>query len=78
MQSPEFKGTMNLMKVESWVMQLQEIFGVIGYVDDQRVSLDTFMIKSEVKHGWHTMRDTLVGEYVMPPTWETFLKAFKD
>lgn len=59
-------------------MQLEEIFGVIGCVDDQCISLATFMMKGEAKHWWNTIRDTLVGEYDEPPTWEAFLEVFRD
>lgn len=51
------------MEAESWLMQLEEIFGVIGCMDDQCVALTTFMMKGYAKHWWNTMRDTMVGEY---------------
>lgn len=46
---PEFRGTTNPMEAKSWLMQLQ-IFRDIGCIDDQRVSLATFMMKSKDKH----------------------------
>lgn len=59
-------------------MQLDEIFEVIGCVDDQRVSLATFMMKGEVKHWWRTMKEMLIGQYNESSTWEMFLKMFRD
>lgn len=78
MMPSKFSGITNFMAAESWVMQLEEIFGFIGYMDYQHISLAMFMMKGEAKHWWNTMRDSLVGQYDEPLTQEAFLEVFKD
>lgn len=36
------------------------------------------MMKGKDKHSWSTMRDTLVGEYDEPLTWEAFHEVLRD
>ena len=47
--APSFLGEHDPIKVERWVMQLDEIFGVLECTIEQIVSLATYMLEGEVE-----------------------------
>ena len=47
---PLFHGDYNPVLIEKWVMQLEKIFTVIGYVDSQKVIFATYMLEGEAEH----------------------------
>ena len=47
---PSFLGNLDPTKVESWIMQMEKFFDVIGCTEVQKVSFASFMLKGEVEH----------------------------
>lgn len=77
-----FKGSTDLMEAETWVKQIQKIFGVINHSEAQKVPFATFMLEGEVDHQWDMTKRILKnddgdgdGEFI---TWEMFLATFYE
>lgn len=66
------------MEARAWVIHLEEIFQVIDCNEEHKVTLATFMLRGEAKHWWWAVKETLPLEEDEPPTWETFLNAFRE
>ena len=54
--SPSFLGNLNPIEVESWIMQMEKIFDVIGCTEVQKVSFASFMLKGEAEHWWRSTK----------------------
>ena len=50
MGPPSFLGNPNPTEVETWIMQMEKIFDVVGCVEVQKVSFASFMLKGETEH----------------------------
>lgn len=60
------------MVAEAWIMQIQKLFLVKEFTEEQKVSLATSMPSGEAENQWCLKKDTLP----MPTTWDQFLDAF--
>ena len=60
-------------------MKLEAIFEVIGVIEDQKLSLATFMLKGEARNWWEAMRRMLtVQTGGMLITWPRFVVIFNE
>ena len=75
---PSFLGNLDPTKAESWIMQMEKIFDVIGCTELQKVSFASFMLKGEAEHWWISTKKTLPLEEYEILTWRIFLEAFYE
>ncbi|KAL4643006.1 hypothetical protein ACB092_02G061200 [Castanea dentata] len=75
---PSFLGNPDPTEAESWIMQMEKIFDVIGCTEVQKVSFASFMLKGEAEHWWRSTKKTLPLEEDEILTWSIFLEAFYE
>ena len=56
---PPFLGNPDPTKAQTWIMQMEKIFDVVGCTKVQKVSFTSFMMKGEAKHWWRSTKKTL-------------------
>ena len=59
MGPPSFLGNPNPTEAETWIMQMEKIFDVVGCTKVQKVSFASFMLKGEAEHWWRSTKKTL-------------------
>lgn len=47
-----FKGDTDPLVVESWIMQKQKIFDILGCAEEHKVPFTTFTFEGEAEHWW--------------------------
>ncbi|KAK4563696.1 hypothetical protein RGQ29_006014 [Quercus rubra] len=75
---PSFLGNPDPTEAESWIMQMEKIFDVIGCTEVQKVSFASFMLKGEAEHWWRSTKKTVPLEEDEILTWTVFLDAFYE
>ena len=75
---PSFLGNPDPTEAESWIMQMEKIFDVIGCIEVQKVSFASFMLKGEAEHWWRSTKKTVPLEEDEILTWTVFLDAFYE
>lgn len=75
---PEFEDTLNPIVTKAWILQLEEIFEMIGCTDKKNVSFTSFMLSGEAKHWWRVTNNILPLEDEEPITWATFMGGFRE
>ena len=75
---PSFLGNPDPTEAESWIMQMEKIFDVIGCTEVQKVSFASFMLKGVAKHWWRSTKKTVPLEEDEILTWTVFLDAFYE
>jgi len=58
MKPPVFKGEMDPLQAEAWLLQIEKILDVMNCIDEQRVSFSFFMFQKEAKHWWRTVKNS--------------------
>ena len=49
---PEFKGSVNPIDAQTWVMEMEKVFDVARVNEDQKTAFATFMLKVEAIYWW--------------------------
>ncbi|XP_030948929.1 uncharacterized protein LOC115972826 [Quercus lobata] len=78
MGPPSFLGNPDPIEAETWIMQMEKIFDVVGCTEVQKVSFASFMLKGEAEHWWRSTKKTLPLEKDEILTWTIFLDAFYE
>ncbi|XP_028052466.1 uncharacterized protein LOC114256965 [Camellia sinensis] len=73
MKPPSFKGGIEPMKVEAWVLGIEKLFKVFSCTEAQKVQLATFTLEDEARRWWMLTRTVHQGL-----TWDRFLELFYD
>ncbi|XP_028068632.1 uncharacterized protein LOC114271216 [Camellia sinensis] len=73
MKPPTFKGGIDPMKVEAWVLGVEKLFEVFPCTEALKVQLATFTLEDEARRWWMLTR-TEHQEL----TWTQFLELFND
>ncbi|XP_028052740.1 uncharacterized protein LOC114257168 [Camellia sinensis] len=73
MKPPSFKGRIEPMKVEAWVLGIEKLFEVFPCTEVQKVQLVAFTLEDEAWRWW-TLRRTVHRGL----TWDRFLELFYD
>ncbi|XP_028059503.1 uncharacterized protein LOC114263191 [Camellia sinensis] len=73
MKPPSFKGGIEPMKVEAWVLGIEKLFEVFPYTEAQKVQLVAFTLEDEARSWWMLIRTAHQGL-----TWARFLELFYE
>ncbi|XP_028110954.1 uncharacterized protein LOC114309421 [Camellia sinensis] len=73
MKPPTFKGGIEPMKAEAWVLGIEKLFEVFPCTEAQKVQLAAFTLEDEARRWWMLTR-TIHPEL----TWDRFLGLFYD
>ncbi|XP_028107488.1 uncharacterized protein LOC114306447 [Camellia sinensis] len=73
MQPPSFKGGIEPMKAEAWVLGIEKLFEVFPCTEVQKVQLAAFTLEDEARRWWMLTRTVHQGL-----TWDRFLELFYD
>ena len=52
----EFVGVIDPLVAEEWLKKLDAIFEVMEVIEEQKLSLATFMLKGDARNWWESMR----------------------
>ena len=78
MGPPSFLGNPDPTEAETWIMQMDKIFDVVGCTKVQKVSFASFMLKGEANYWWRSTKKTLPLKEDEILTWTIFLDAFYE
>ncbi|XP_028107489.1 uncharacterized protein LOC114306449 [Camellia sinensis] len=70
---PSFKGGIETMKAEAWVLGIEKLFEVFPCTEIQKVQLAAFTLEDEARRWWMLTRVMHQGL-----TWDRFLVLFYD
>ncbi|XP_028082973.1 uncharacterized protein LOC114284268 [Camellia sinensis] len=73
MKPPVFKGGIEPMKAEAWVLGIEKLFEVFPCTEIQKVQLAAFTLEDEARRWWMLTRTMYQGL-----TWDRFLELFYD
>ncbi|XP_028101658.1 uncharacterized protein LOC114300974 [Camellia sinensis] len=73
MKPPSFKGGIEPMKAEAWVLGIEKLFEVFPCTEIQKVQLAAFTLEDEARRWWMLTRTMHQGL-----TWDRFLELFYD
>ncbi|XP_028072730.1 uncharacterized protein LOC114274945 [Camellia sinensis] len=73
MKPPSFKGGIEPMKAEAWVLGIEKLFEVFPCTEAQKVQLDAFTLEDEARRWWMLTRTAHQG---LP--WARFLELFYE
>ncbi|XP_028107654.1 uncharacterized protein LOC114306582 [Camellia sinensis] len=73
MKPPSFKGGIEPMKAEAWVLGIEKLFEVFPCTEAQKVQLVAFTLEDEARRWWILTRTIHPGL-----TWDRFLELFYD
>ncbi|XP_028110423.1 uncharacterized protein LOC114308927 [Camellia sinensis] len=73
MKPPVFKGGIEPMKAEAWVLGIEKLFEVFPCTEPQKVQLAAFTHEDEARRLWMVTRTIHLGL-----TWDRFLELFYD
>ncbi|XP_028071222.1 uncharacterized protein LOC114273622 [Camellia sinensis] len=73
MKPPLFKGGIEPMKAEAWVLGIEKLFEVFPCTEAQKVQLATLTLEDEARRWWMLTRTIRQGL-----TWDRFLQLFHD
>ncbi|KAK4421491.1 hypothetical protein Salat_2099700 [Sesamum alatum] len=76
-QPPKFFGEPDDYKAESWLDEIEKIFKVLRYDDEQKISFSTFRFE-EAAHNWWRVVEAQWHRKGTPHTWANFVKDFND
>lgn len=68
----EFKGTLDSMKAEAWHMKINDIFKVIGYMEEHKASFATFYVEK----GSGALVEIYYGDFAIRGRWTDYLGCF--
>ena len=76
---PEFVGATDPLIAEEWVKKLNAIFEVMGVIEEQKLSLATFMLKGWARNWWEAMRRMMNAQLEgVLITWQRFVEIFNE
>ncbi|XP_028094465.1 uncharacterized protein LOC114294545 [Camellia sinensis] len=73
MKPPSFKGGIEPMKAEAWVLGIEKLFEVFPCTEVQKVQLAAFTLEDEARRWWMLIKTVHQGL-----TWDRFLELFYD
>ncbi|CAL5404420.1 unnamed protein product [Camellia sinensis] len=73
MKPPVFKGGIEPMKAEAWVLGIEKLFEVFPCTEIQKVQLAAFTLEDEARRWWMLTKTMYQGL-----TWDRFLERFYD
>ncbi|MQM18884.1 hypothetical protein Taro_051882 [Colocasia esculenta] len=77
MTPPFFKGERDLILAESWLRETEKIFRAIRCVEEERVTLATYMLQERADVWWSSVLRTQFGDGAMEVAWTEFVHLFR-
>ncbi|XP_073137097.1 uncharacterized protein [Henckelia pumila] len=74
---PTFSGDEGSEKAESWLRAMNNLFGLVHYNSERRVTMVVLQLKDTAELWWEAMRTALV-EAGKPVTWDVFCSKFRQ
>ncbi|XP_073152037.1 uncharacterized protein [Henckelia pumila] len=74
---PTFSGDEGSEKAESWLRAMNNLFGLVHYNSERRVTMVVLQLKDTAERWWEAMRTALV-EAGKPVTWDVFCSKFRQ
>ncbi|KAL3830474.1 hypothetical protein ACJIZ3_019276 [Penstemon smallii] len=74
---PRFAGEPDDQKAEEWLEEIEKIFKVMGYTNQQRVSFASFKLEGDAHNWWRIVEHKWTRDET-PHTWASFLKEFNS
>ncbi|MQL69728.1 hypothetical protein Taro_002039 [Colocasia esculenta] len=77
MSPPSFKGESNPLLAESWMREIEKIFGAIRCVEDDKVTLASYMLQKRADVWWSWMLRTRFEDGAVEVGWDDFVRLFR-
>ena len=77
MKPPVFKGEVDPLQAEAWLLQIEKILDVMNCTDEQRVSFSSFMFQKEAEYWWRAVKNS-VKSTRESITWEFLVNKFTE
>ncbi|XP_074327792.1 uncharacterized protein LOC141665704 [Apium graveolens] len=70
---PEFKGSIDPVKANAWLKEIENAFDLVGVGIEQKTKFSSYFLKGEANYWWESKRELQRDEFV---TWERFIELF--
>ncbi|MQL92857.1 hypothetical protein Taro_025493 [Colocasia esculenta] len=77
MTPPFFKGESDLILAESWFRETEKIFRAIRCLEEERVTLATYMLQERTDVWWSSILRTHFTDGAMEVAWTEFVRLFR-
>ncbi|MQL78811.1 hypothetical protein Taro_011233 [Colocasia esculenta] len=77
MSPPSFKGESDPLLAESWLREIEKIFQAIRCVEDDKVTLATYMLQERADVWWSSLLHTWFEGSVVEVFWDEFVRLFR-
>ncbi|XP_073137044.1 uncharacterized protein [Henckelia pumila] len=77
LNQPTFRGDEGSEKAESWLRAMNNLFGLVHYNSERKVTMVVLQLKDTAERWWEAMRTALV-EAGRPVTWDVFCSKFRQ
>lgn len=74
-QPPSFVGGLNPTEAQYWLQEMEKIFRVVIYTQEQKVTFVARFLKEEAENWWRGARERMMA-IGTPLTWENFQTVF--
>ncbi|MQL89294.1 hypothetical protein Taro_021855 [Colocasia esculenta] len=76
MAPPSFKGESQPLLVESWMREIEKIFRAIRCVEEDKVTLATYMLQERADVWWSSLLRTRFEDSAVEVAWDEFVRLF--
>ncbi|MQM20555.1 hypothetical protein Taro_053577 [Colocasia esculenta] len=77
MTPPSFKGESDSLLAESWMRETEKIFRAIRCPDEDKVTLDTYMLQERAEVWWSSLLRTRFEDGAVDVAWDGFVRLFR-
>ncbi|MQL80170.1 hypothetical protein Taro_012616 [Colocasia esculenta] len=77
MTPPFFKGESDPILVESWLWETEKIFRAIQCMEEERVTLATYILQEHADVWWSPVLRTQFADGAMEVAWTEFIHLFR-
>ncbi|MQM23540.1 hypothetical protein Taro_056605 [Colocasia esculenta] len=77
MTPPSFKGESDPLMAESWMRETEKIFRAIRCPDEDKVTLDTYMLQERADVWWSSLLRTRFEDGAVDVAWDAFVRLFR-
>ena len=74
---PTFEGTTEPMEAEKWIIEMEKVFRVLEYSEDEKVACVAYMLRVDA-YDWWRLEEEKRGQETEPWTWELFKSVFYE
>ncbi|MQL98986.1 hypothetical protein Taro_031703 [Colocasia esculenta] len=77
MSPPSFKGESDPLLAKSWLREIEKIFRAIRCVNDDRVTIATYMLQKRANVWWSSLLRTRFEGGAVEVSWDEFVRLFR-